>query len=169
MQFYQQAAIVEKGIGIKDYPYSRLDVVSGLSLHRYRRLLHHRRLRRDASRAGVAIESAADAAEALRPLLGLLRRAVRIRPLQCVAVLRFVLPPRPLFGVRGVRLGNRGQPAPARGAALLRALHRLIALGAAVVSCPCPLVRVMYLSQVANGVLLPIVWCSCSSSSTART
>src|SRR5439155_632818 len=29
MQFYQQAAIVEKGVRVEDYPYSRLDVVSG--------------------------------------------------------------------------------------------------------------------------------------------
>src|SRR5207247_1103380 len=29
MQFYQQAAIVEKGVRVEDYPYSRLDVVTG--------------------------------------------------------------------------------------------------------------------------------------------
>ncbi len=47
MQFYIQSAVVEKGVRIKDYPYSRIDVVTGRDLHRRDRILHRRDVRRD--------------------------------------------------------------------------------------------------------------------------
>ena len=160
MQFYQQAAIVEKGIGIKDYPYSRLDVVSGclftdivafFIIVACAATLHER---------GVAIESAADAAEALRPLAGA----------YCAALFAFGLFNASLFSASVLPLATAYSVCEAFGwetgvnRRLREAPHfyglytGLIALGAAVVLVPgVPLVRVMYLSQVANGVLLPIV------------
>ncbi len=51
MQFYLQSSIVEKGIGVKDYPASRLDVIVGMLLHRYHRLVHRGGLRGNAIRA----------------------------------------------------------------------------------------------------------------------
>src|SRR5205085_12656934 len=70
MQFYQQSAIVEKGVRMDDYRYVWIDVLSGcvmVSVVAFfiivacAATLHHQ---------GIAIETAGDAAQALRPLAG---------------------------------------------------------------------------------------------------
>ena len=70
MQFYLQASIVEKRIGPEEYRLSRWDVIVGMPVRGRRRLLHRRRLRRDAFPAGIRIEGAEQAAIALEPLAG---------------------------------------------------------------------------------------------------
>ena len=160
MQFYQQSAIVEKGIRVEDYPYSRLDVVSGciftdviafFIIVACAATLHER---------AVPIETAADAAEALRPLAGA----------YCAALFAFGLFNASLFSASVLPLATAYSVCEALGwetgvnrrmreAPHFYALYTgLLVLGAAIILVPgIPLVPVMYLSQVANGLLLPVV------------
>jgi len=160
MQFYQQAAIVEKGISVKDYKYSRLDVVSGCLFTDVVAFFIVVACAATLYQRGVAIETAADAAEALRPLAGD----------YCASLFAFGLFNASLFSASVLPLATaysvceafgweKGVNRRVREAPHFYGLYTgLIAIGAAIVLVPSlPLVRVMYLSQVANGVLLPIV------------
>jgi len=70
MQFYLQSSIVEKGIRVKDYAASRLDVIVA-ACSPILWLVHCGGLRGHALRARMgAIQVASDAAEAMRPLAG---------------------------------------------------------------------------------------------------
>src|SRR5437762_2965927 len=70
MQFYQQAVIVEKGVRVEDYPYSRLDVVRGCIFTDVVAFFIIVACAATQPAGGVPIEPAADPAPALRPLAG---------------------------------------------------------------------------------------------------
>jgi hypothetical protein len=125
MQFYLQSSVVEKGIGVKDYGASRLDVIVGCF---FTDLIAWFIVVACAATLYVhgmgAIQVASDAAEAMRPLAGdyaFLLFAfglfnLVVRGVDSAAFDR-------VHGVRGhgVRVGG-GQELP-RGAALLLAVH----------------------------------------------
>jgi Mn2+/Fe2+ NRAMP family transporter len=160
MQFYQQATVVDKGIGAEDYAYERWDiwigafildiaavfiiVTTGATL-----FVHH-----------IPINSAADAAEALRPLagrfastlfaLGLLNAslmAAAVLPLSTSYALSEA------FGLeRGVNRGLREAPV------FLGLYSALIVFGAAAVLLPhAPLFLLLWLPNVIGGMLLPVI------------
>ena len=161
MQFYLQASIVEKGITPKQYRASRWDVILGClfaaavawfivvacaaTLH-----LHGR----------YAIADAADAAQALRPLAGdyayLLFAAGLFNASLFAAS---ILPMSTAYAVcEGIGLESgldkRFEEAPA----FYWFYTVLIVAGAGVLLIPgLPLVRIMVLSQVVNGIVLPFV------------
>jgi Mn2+/Fe2+ NRAMP family transporter len=70
MQFYIQASIVDKGIDAEQYAYSRLDVLLGAVLTGVNALFMIVVAGDVLFPAGVVVTSAADAAQALRPLAG---------------------------------------------------------------------------------------------------
>ena len=70
MQFYIQASIVDKGIDAEQYTYSRLDVLLGAVLTGVNALFMIVVAGQVLFPAGVIVNSAADAAQALRPLAG---------------------------------------------------------------------------------------------------
>src|SRR5207249_7449065 len=70
MQFYLQSAIVEKGVQVEDYSLSRLDVVIGCIVTDVVAFFIVLACGATIYKAGGHIESAADAAVALRPLAG---------------------------------------------------------------------------------------------------
>jgi NRAMP (natural resistance-associated macrophage protein)-like metal ion transporter len=70
MQFYLQSAIVEKGIGMKEYKYSRWDVILGCITTDVIAFFIIVVTAAVLFTNGIGIESAADAAQALRPLAG---------------------------------------------------------------------------------------------------
>src|SRR5436190_4019835 len=161
MQFYLQASIVEKGITARQYATSRLDVVVGCLFAAVvawfivvacAATLH--------SAGKYAIESGKDAAEALRPLAGdwafLLFAAGLFNASLFAASL---LPISTAYAVcegLGLESGldKRFDEAPA----FYWLYTALIVVGAGVILVPrFPLFKVMVLSQVANGVLLPFV------------
>ncbi len=161
MQFYLQASIVEKGITIKQYRASRLDVVIGCIFAAVvawfivvacAATLH--------STGKYDIETGAQAAEALRPLAGewayLLFAAGLFNASLFAAS---ILPISTAYAVcegLGLESGldKRFEEAPA----FYWLYTALIIFGAAVVLVPrLPLLRVMVLSQVVNGILLPFV------------
>jgi len=103
MQFYLQSSIVEKGIRVKDYAASRLDVIVG-SL--FTDIVAWFIIVACAATLYVhgmgAIQVASEAAEAMRPLAGELRlSALRLRPLQRLDLCR--VDPAHLHGLHRLR------------------------------------------------------------------
>ena len=161
MQFYLQASIVEKGVTAKQYNASRLDVIIGCVFAAVVAWFIVVACAATLHTAGeYNIETAADAAKALRPLAGewayLLFAAGLFNASLFAAS---ILPISTAYAVcegLGLESGldKRFEEAPA----FYWLYTVLIVLGAGVVLVPrFPLFRVMVMSQVANGVLLPFV------------
>lgn len=70
MQFYLQAAVVEKNINIKDYKHSRMDVILGSVMVTVVAAFIILTCAETLFKAGIKIETAKDAALALKPLAG---------------------------------------------------------------------------------------------------
>ena len=161
MQFYLQASIVEKGVTARQYTTSRLDVVIGCLFAAIvawfivvacAATLH--------SVGKYTIESGADAAQALRPLAGEYAYLLFAAGLFNASLFAAsILPISTAYAVcegLGLESGldKRFEEAPA----FYWLYTLLIVFGAGVILIPrFPLFRVMVLSQVANGVLLPFV------------
>ena len=160
MQFYQQAAVVEKGIPTRNLKDARLDVAVGtlmavlvvwFILIACGATLH---------KAGIPIKDAADAAHALAPLAG--RYAALLFGFGLFNASLFAAAILPLSTAYSVCEGmgwERGIDKKLREAPLFYGIYTaLIALGAGAILLPgVPLLKVLYFSQVANGVLLPAV------------
>jgi Mn2+/Fe2+ NRAMP family transporter len=161
MQFYLQASIVEKGVTARQYATSRLDVIIGCLFAAIvawfivvacAATLH--------SVGKYTIESGADAAQALRPLAGEYAYLLFAAGLFNASLFAAsILPISTAYAVcegLGLESGldKRFEEAPA----FYWLYTLLIVFGAGVILVPrFPLFRVMVLSQVANGVLLPFV------------
>jgi len=160
MQFYQQAAVVEKGISTRNLREARLDVAIGslmavlvvwFILIACGATLH---------KAGIPIRNAADAAHALVPLAG--RYAALLFGFGLFNASLFAAAILPLSTAYSVCEGmgwERGIDKKLQEAPWFYGIYTaLIALGAGAILIPgVPLLKVLYLSQVANGVLLPAV------------
>jgi NRAMP (natural resistance-associated macrophage protein)-like metal ion transporter len=166
MQFYIQAAVVDKGIREDDYGYSRLDVVAGgiwtdviayfiivscaatIFIHN----LHaaHPIVVNDVGDVAVALAPIAGKFAALLFALGLLNAAVFTASILPLSTAYYVCE---AFGFeRGV--DHRFREAPVFYGFYLA----LIAIGAGAVIVPgAPLLAIIFYSQVLNGALLPIV------------
>src|SRR3954469_17123974 len=161
MQFYLQASIVEKGVTARQYATSRLDVIIGCLFAAIvawfivvacAATLH--------SVGKYTIESGADAAQALRPTAGEYAYLLFAAGLFNASLFAAsILPISTAYAVcegLGLESGldKRFEEAPA----FYWLYTLLIVFGAGVILVPrFPLFRVMVLSQVANGVLLPFV------------
>jgi NRAMP (natural resistance-associated macrophage protein)-like metal ion transporter len=160
MQFYQQAAVVEKGISTRNLREARLDVAVGtlmavlvvwFILIACGATLH---------KAGIPIRNAADAAHALAPLAG--RYAALLFGFGLFNASLFAAAILPLSTAYSVCEGmgwERGIDKKLQEAPWFYGIYTaLIALGAGAILVPgVPLLKVLYLSQVANGILLPAV------------
>jgi Mn2+/Fe2+ NRAMP family transporter len=160
MQFYQQASIVDKGIKVSDYAYERLDVIVGSLFAVFVAGFIIVACAATLNAAGARIDTAQEAAAALRPLagayastlfaLGLLNASVfsaAILPLSTAYVVCEA------FGWElGVDRSLKEAPA------FFTIYTLLIVLGAAIILLPIrSLVQAMLASQTLNGVLLPVV------------
>jgi Mn2+/Fe2+ NRAMP family transporter len=169
MQFYIQSAVVEKGVRIKDYPFSRIDVISGAIITDIiayfiivacAATIFTANLHLAPGAHPFDVQNAGDVATALGPLagkyagllfaLGLLNAAVFTASILPLSTAYYVCE---AFGFEsGVQ--RRFREAPVFYALYLA----LITLGAGFVLIPnAPLVGIIFYSQVLNGVLLPIV------------
>jgi NRAMP (natural resistance-associated macrophage protein)-like metal ion transporter len=162
MQFYLQSSVVEKGIRVKDYGASRLDVVVGsmftdivawfIVVACAATLFVH----------GMgAITVAADAAEAMRPLAGdyaFLLFAFGLFNASLFAA--SILPLSTSYTVCEGLGFESGVDKSFREAPLFYWLYTLLIVGGAVTVLILPdaqLINFAILSQVLNGVLLPVV------------
>jgi Mn2+/Fe2+ NRAMP family transporter len=160
MQFYLQAAIVEKNVSVKEYKMSRLDVIIGSVVVTVVAGFIVLTCAATLFKAGIRVETAADAAQALRPLAGR----------YCAALFAFGLLNASLFAASILPLSTAFVVCEAMGwengvdkkfseAPQFYGLYTmLILLGAGIVLLPrIPLFPVMYISQVLNGMVLPLL------------
>lgn len=168
MQFYIQAAVVDKGVRSEDYPLSRIDVVSGalftdfiayfiivasaatIYIHNLHVPAAHQIVVNDASDVAVALQPLAGKFASLLFALGLLNAAVFTASILPLSTAYYVCE---AFGFeRGVE--NRFSDAK-----VFYSLYAaLIIIGAGVVIIPgAPLLAIILYSQVLNGVLLPVL------------
>jgi NRAMP (natural resistance-associated macrophage protein)-like metal ion transporter len=161
MQFYLQASIVEKGVTMKHYKASRLDVVAGCFfacvVAWFIVLVCAATLHATGHRE---IHDAIDAAYALRPLAGEFAAIVFAAGLFNASLFAAsILPLSTAYTVcegLGFESGVDKKFSEARFFYWLYTL--LIVTGAAVILLPrFPYVRVIILSQVLNGIVLPFV------------
>jgi Mn2+/Fe2+ NRAMP family transporter len=160
MQFYLQASIVEKGIKIEDYKFARFDVVMGSVVVHIVAFFIILVCAETLFKNGIRIETAKDAALSLYPLAGK----------YCSYLFSFGLVNASLFAASILPLSTTYLICEGLGwevgidkkfveAPQFYGFYSLmIFLGAGVILLPnLPLIPIMYLSQVINGMVLPFV------------
>jgi Mn2+/Fe2+ NRAMP family transporter len=160
MQFYLQASIVEKNIAVKDYKHSRLDVVLGSFIVTIVAGFIILTCAATLFKAGVRVETAADAALALKPLAGKYCSALfAFGLLNASLFAASILPLSTAFLVcEGMGWENGVNKKFSEAPQFYGLYSFLVFLGAAVILLPrIPLFRVMLISQVVNGIVLPVV------------
>jgi Mn2+/Fe2+ NRAMP family transporter len=160
MQFYLQASIVEKNIPVHEYKHSRLDVIVGSVIVTVVAGFIVLTCAATLFKAGIRVETAADAALALKPLAGR----------YCAALFAFGLLNASLFAASILPLSTAFIICEGMGwengvnkrfseAPQFYGLYTLLVfVGAGIILLPrIPLFRVMLVSQVVNGLVLPVV------------
>jgi len=160
MQFYQQASVVEKGITVEKYGYTRLDVIIGCVFAVVVALFIVVACAATIYRQGLPIETAADAALALKPLVG--EYASWLFGVGLINASLFaagVLPLSTAYYICEAMGWELGIDKNFRNAPEFFWLFTIsIVVGALTILVPgMPLLAVMYVSQVVNGVVLPFV------------
>jgi len=161
MQFYLQASIVEKGITVRQYRTSRWDVMLGCIFTDVVAWFIIVACAATLFAAGrTQIDTAADAAQALRPLAGEYAYLLFAAGLFNASLFAAsILPISTAYAVCEGLGFESGLDKKFHEAPLFYWLYTaLIVLGAGVLLLPrFPLIHVMVLSQVVNGVVLPFV------------
>ena len=160
MQVYVQSSVVEKGVTPEEYRKTKADVwvgtifamlvvffivvSTGATLHKF----------------GMRIESAADAARALKPLAGPYAEKLFAVGLFGASMLAAgVLPLATAYSISEALGFEKGVSRSFREAPIFIGVFTfLVAVGAAIAVIPhLPLIRVLLVTQVINGLLLPII------------
>jgi len=160
MQFYLQSAVVEKRITVKEYRYTQVDVLIGSIMTDVVAwfiivscgaaiFAHH-----------LHVETVGDAARALFPLAG--RYAGALFAFGLINASLFsasVLPLATSYYVCEALGFQSGVDRTVRQAPVFYGLYITLIVGACIVVLlpGAPLLRILFLSQVANGVLLPFI------------
>jgi len=160
MQFYIQSAVVEKGITVKDYAYTKYDVIVGSIMVNLVAVFIVICCAAALHTHGIKVESAQEAALGLAPLagawastlfaVGLLNASLFSASILPLSTAYFICE---AFGIEAGIDKSWGE-APA----FYWLYTILIIVGAGVILIPnMPLIKVMFWSQVVNGVMLPFV------------
>ncbi|SPF46733.1 Mn2+/Fe2_transporter, NRAMP family [Candidatus Desulfosporosinus infrequens] len=160
MQFYIQSAIVDKGITVKDYKYSRIDVIVGCLITDIVAIFIIVTTAATMHVAGISINDAKDAAIALRPLAGQYASILFAFGLFNASIFAAtILPLATAYYVCEALGFEAGVDKSFQEAPQFYTLYTIIIiLGAMIILIPnAPLVLIMLWSQVINGVLLPFV------------
>jgi len=160
MQFYMQSAVIEKGIKIKDYKFTIWDVGIGSVITVVVAFFIIVACASTLHENGIIIEEAKDAAMALKPLAGNLASATFAFGLFIASIFSAtILPVATAFYVCeafGFEAGidKKWKEAPH----FYWLFTAIIVIGAGIIMLPnAPLILITLWSQVANGVLLPVV------------
>lgn len=161
MQFFIQANVVDKGITIKEYPYTRVDVIAGAF---FTELIVFFIILATAStlfRAGITIKDAADAALVLKPLAGQYASILFAVGLFNASLLAaFILPLSTSYAICEAFGWEAGINTTFKEAPIFNGIYTFTILIGALVILLVPdrsLFFVMLLSQEINGILLPII------------
>jgi Mn2+/Fe2+ NRAMP family transporter len=161
MQFYQQASVVEKGIPLKHYKYARLDTILGAVIVTVVCYFIVLACAATLHKQGIQVETAANAAKALFPIAG--NYCGYLFALGLLAASHFgatILPISTATSVCEAMGWERGVDKRFHQAPQYYLIYTLFIVGGAGLAAALPerlLVPVMLLSQVLNGVLLPVV------------
>jgi Mn2+/Fe2+ NRAMP family transporter len=160
MQFYLQAAVVEKGTPASHYQFAKGDVIIGGLFAIVVVFFITVACAATMHPKGVSITDAAHAAAALRPLAG--RYASLLFAVGLLNAALFAASILPLSTAYSVCEGigwERGVSRTFRAAPQFYLLYTgLIVIGGGIVLLPrAPLLQIMLISQVMNGVLLPVI------------
>jgi NRAMP (natural resistance-associated macrophage protein)-like metal ion transporter len=160
MQFYLQASIVEKGVKIEAYKFARFDVVMGSVIVHIVAFFIILVCAETLFKTGVKIETAKDAALALRPLAG--PYSTYLFAFGLVNASLFAASILPLSTTYLICEGLGWEAGIDRKfveAPQFYGFYSLmIFLGAGIILYPnVPLIPIMYFSQVINGMVLPVV------------
>lgn len=160
MHFYLQSAVVEKNVKLKNYKYTRADIIAGSFMVNIVALFIIVACAATLHKAGIRIETGEDAALALAPLAGRYASALfAFGLLNASLFAASILPLSTAYVVcegMGWEVGvdNKFSEAPQ----FYGLYSLLIFVGAGVVLWPSlPLIPVMFVSQVINGVILPVI------------
>ncbi len=160
MQFYLQSSIVEKGVKIKEYIYARWELILGTVLANTIAFFIILAAATTLHPYGITVETAAEAAQALEPFAGHLAGVLFAIGLFAAALFgAFVLPLSTAYYVCeafGFESGVNKKFFEARVFYLV--ISVLIIPAIVVVLIPgMPLITLMLLAQVINGIMLPII------------
>lgn len=160
MQVYVQSSVVEKGVTPEDYGRTKMDVWVGTILAILVVFFIVVSTAATLHKHGLHIESAADAARALRPLAGPYAEKLFAIGLFGASMLAAgVLPLATAYSISEALGFEKGVSRSFREAPIFLGVFTfLIAVGAAIAVIPgLPLIRVLLVTQVINGLLLPII------------
>jgi NRAMP (natural resistance-associated macrophage protein)-like metal ion transporter len=160
MQFFLQSSIVDKGLKVEEYKYARVDVIVGSIMVNIIALFIILLCAVTLHQHNIKIETARDAALALKPLAGQ----------YCFYLFSFGLLNASLFAASILPLSSAYTICEAFGweSSLNRKFTEapqfygiyslMIMLGAGIIMLPgIPLIDIMYYSQVINGIVLPVI------------
>ncbi len=160
MQVYVQSSVVEKGVAIENYAQTKIDVWVGTIFAILIVFFIVVSTAATLNRAGIQITSAADAAHALRPLAGRYAQTLFGLGLFGASMLAAgVLPLATAYSISEALGFEKGVSRSFREAPIfLGTFTFLVAVGALIAVIPnLPLIRVLLVTQVINGLLLPVV------------
>jgi NRAMP (natural resistance-associated macrophage protein)-like metal ion transporter len=160
MQVYVQSSVVDKGVTPEDYGKTRTDVWVGTVFAILIVFFIIVSTAATLHKAGIQVSSAADAANALRPLAGRYAQTLFGLGLFGASMLAAaVLPLATAYSISEALGFEKGVSRSFREAPIfLGTFTFLIAIGGAIAIVPnLPLIRVLLITQVINGLLLPIV------------
>jgi NRAMP (natural resistance-associated macrophage protein)-like metal ion transporter len=160
MQVYVQSSVVEKGVTPEDYGRTKMDVWVGTILAILVVFFIVVSTAATLHKHGLHVESAADAARALRPLAGPYAEKLFAIGLFGASMLAAgVLPLATAYSISEALGFEKGVSRSFREAPIFLGIFTfLVAVGAAIAVIPgLPLIRVLLVTQVINGLLLPII------------
>jgi NRAMP (natural resistance-associated macrophage protein)-like metal ion transporter len=159
MQFYQQSSIVEKGIKPRDYKLARIDTVVGCVLAVVVAVFITLACAATLHPAGITIQFAEQAAQALRPLAG--NYAATLFAIGLANASLFAASILPLSTAYTISEGLGWEGGVSKSSKEAPGFHAIytgmIVLAAAIILIPnVPLIPVIFGSQVMNGMLMPV-------------
>jgi Mn2+/Fe2+ NRAMP family transporter len=160
MQVYVQSSVVEKGVTAEDYPNTRTDVWIGTVFAILIVFFIVISTAATLHKNGIHIETAADAARALAPLAGGYAENLFAIGLFGASMLAAgVLPLATAYSITEALGFEKGISRSFREAPIFLGIFTfLVAVGAAIAVIPgLPLIRVLLVTQVINGLLLPVI------------
>ncbi|MBI2353573.1 MAG: Nramp family divalent metal transporter [Deltaproteobacteria bacterium] len=160
MQFYQQSAVVEKGITAEQYAFTRLDVIFGCVMAIVVAFFIVVACAATIHVQGLKVETAADAATALKPLVG--RHASTLFAFGLFNASLFaacILPLSTAFYIcEGMGWESGVDKDFEQAPQFFWLFTIIIVISAALILVPdAPLLMIMFVSQVVNGAVLPFV------------
>ena len=160
MQVYVQSSVVDKGVTPEDYSKTKIDVLVGTTFAILIVFFIVVSTAATLHKAGVQIATAEEAAYALRPLAGRYAETLFGLGLLGASMLAAgVLPLATAYSISEALGFEKGVSRSFREAPIfLGTFTFLVAVGAAIAIVPnLPLFRVLLVTQVINGLLLPII------------